>query len=407
MKAFIKKHIPEEYRFYIILYLVFLAIHFVLPLNWGDDKIFLSKSADAGLFEFLEGSARPFTDGLTYIFSRFHILWRILNPVVLTVLVWVIPKILPSHNIHKALPLLAIYPTMCMVDAGFVATTVNYLWPITFGIISLLPLKDFLYGKRTKLFVRLLILPLMIYATNMQQMAVVMLVALLAGNIYLLSKRTVNLYLVFQNIVVGGMTAYSYYLNTVGENNRMLRETGRYFPEFLSLSIFEKLELGFSSTFYGLTSQIYFPLAMSLAFMIFLCVRSFKAGTKIKLLSAVPPALSVALCFASPYIFGELKNYKMQKAIYSFEPVADIFFIVIGICVVASILSLVKSKGNKIYCLCVLILGLGSRVMMGLSPTVWASGCRTFSIMLISFILITLVIVEEKNQNETSVHMPS
>ncbi|MBP3328566.1 MAG: hypothetical protein J6L91_06620, partial [Clostridia bacterium] len=68
MKAFIKKHIPEEYRFYIILYLVFLAIHFVLPLNWGDDKIFLSKSADAVLFEFLEGSARPFTDGLTYIF---------------------------------------------------------------------------------------------------------------------------------------------------------------------------------------------------------------------------------------------------------------------------------------------------------------------------------------------------
>ena len=407
MKAFLEKYIPKEYRFYVILYLVFLAVHLALPLNWGDDKIFLSKSADAGLFEFLQGSARPFTDGLTYIFSRFHFLWRFLNPVVLTVLVWVIPKILPSQNIHKALPLLAVYPTMCMVDAGFVATTVNYLWPITFGVISLLPLKNLIYGQKTSIALCVAIVPLMLYATNMQQMCVVMLVTLTAGNIFFLFKRKIKPYLLLQNLVVAGMTVYSYYLNTVGENNRMVRETGRYFPEFLSLNIFEKLELGFSSTFYGLTSQIYFPLAMSLGFMIFLCVRSFKQETKLRILSVIPPVLSVILCFASPYIFGELKNYKMQKAVYSFEPVADVLFVIIGVCVIVSIMSLVKSKSNKIYCLCVLALGLGSRVMMGLSPTVWASGCRTFSIMLISFILITLVIVEEKNQNETSVHMPS
>ena len=162
MKAYLEKYIPKEYRFYMILYLVFLAVHLALPLNWGDDKIFLSKSADAGLFEFLQGSARPFTDGLTYMFSRFHFLWRFLNPVVLTVLVWVIPKILPSPSIHKALPLLAVYPTMCMVDAGFVATTVNYLWPITFGIISLLPLKNLIYGKKTSIAFCVAIVPLML-----------------------------------------------------------------------------------------------------------------------------------------------------------------------------------------------------------------------------------------------------
>ncbi len=400
MKMFMKKYIPEEYRFYIILYLIFLAVHLVLPLNWGDDKIFLSKSADAGLLEFLQGSARPFTDGLTYIFSRFHFLWRIFNPAVLTVLVAVIPKILPPQNIHRALPLLAIYPTMCMVDAGFVATTVNYLWPITFGIISLLPLKNLLYGKKTSLALCIVIIPLMLYATNMQQMSVVMLVALTAGNIFFLFKRKIKPYLLLQNVIVAGMTAYSYYLNTVGENNRMVRETGRYFPEFLTLNVFEKLELGFSSTFYGLTSQIYFPLLMSLGFMIFLCVRSFNENTKFRALSLLPPVFSVVLCFASPYVFGELKNYKMQKAVYSFEPLADVLFVITGICVVVAIMSLVKSRRNKIYCLCVLILGFGSRVMMGFSPTVWASGCRTFAIMLMSFVLITLVIIGEKNKNE-------
>ena len=72
----------------------------------------------------------------------------------------------------------------------------------------------------------------MLYATNMQQMSVVMLVALTAGNIFFLFKRKIKPYLLLQNVIVAGMTAYSYYLNTVGENNRMVRETGRYFPEF-------------------------------------------------------------------------------------------------------------------------------------------------------------------------------
>lgn len=92
MKAFFEKYIPKEYGFYIILCFAFLVVHLLLPLDWGDDKVFLSKSADADLFEFLQGSARPFTDGLTYIFSRFHFLWRVLNPVVLTILIRVILK---------------------------------------------------------------------------------------------------------------------------------------------------------------------------------------------------------------------------------------------------------------------------------------------------------------------------
>ncbi len=401
MKAFLNKYISREYYFYFIVCLVFMAVHFLLPLNWGDDKIFLSKSADSGLFEFLKGSARPFTDGLTYIFSKYHFLWRLLNSAILTILIFVIPRILPSGRVHKALPLLAVYPTMCMVDAGFIATTVNYLWPVTFGIISLLPLKNALYNKKTNLVLRIIIIPLMLYATNMQQMSVVMLVALTVGNIYLLiKKKTVYLYLALQNIIVFLMTGYSYYLNTVGENNRMVRETGRYFPEFLSLNIFQKLELGFSSTFYGLTSQIYFPLVISLGFMIFLCVMMFKNNEKLKTLSLVPPVLSVILCFAFPYIFDGIKNYKMEKAVYSFEPAADLVFVLIGAVVILSIFTLVKNKGNRIYCLCVLTLGLGSRVMMGLSPTVWASGCRTFCIMLISFIITSLVIIEERN-NET------
>ncbi len=418
MKKLFEKYVPKEYRFYILMYLVLLAVHLVLPLNWGDDKIFVTKSADAGLVEFLQGSARPFTDALTYIFSRFHFLWRVLNPVVLTVLVAVIPQFVPDYKDSKTgkiITCIALYPTMCMVDAGFVATTVNYLWPVTFGLLGLLPMKRFFYGEKTKWYYCILLLPLLVYATNMQQMCVVLLAVLLLGNIYFALKKKVNFYLVLQTVIVGLLAFYSYSLNMFGDNNRMVREIGRYFPEFLELSIFEKAELGFSSTFYALTSQLYFPIVIFLAFTVFISVVTFKTNksTMLKIISLLPPIVSVVLSLlpdnVKQIVFGELKNYKMTKAVYSFEPIADIIFIIIVAIMLINILSLVNSNGKRFYCVIILGLGLGSRMLMGFSPTVWASGCRTFCIMFITFILTALLIVTQKEQkkNDTKVYMPS
>lgn len=83
MKLSFNKFIKEN-KLLISLFVILFVVHLFLPLNWSDDAVFLKKTADKDILTFLNGSARPFTDGLTYIFSRNQWLWRIMNPLVLT-----------------------------------------------------------------------------------------------------------------------------------------------------------------------------------------------------------------------------------------------------------------------------------------------------------------------------------
>ena len=85
----IKTTLLPEQKCLLIFYFAALFVHLFLPLNWGDDSIF-NAEAVVGISEFLKGSSRLLTDSMTYIFCRWHILWRLVNPVVLTVLIKVL-----------------------------------------------------------------------------------------------------------------------------------------------------------------------------------------------------------------------------------------------------------------------------------------------------------------------------
>ena len=66
-------------KFYLFFYSAVFIVHLFLPLNWGDDAIFFEKSSLLSLKEFLSSSARPIIDTFTYFFTKFPLLWRIIN----------------------------------------------------------------------------------------------------------------------------------------------------------------------------------------------------------------------------------------------------------------------------------------------------------------------------------------
>lgn len=244
------------------------------------------------------------------------------------------------------------------------------------------------------------------YSTNMQQMCAVLLAVFLIANIYFLLKINFKPYLLLQLIITLLGTASSLVLNFTGDNSRMLRETSRYFPNFAQLNIFEKAELGFSSTFYCMTMEIHFAFAGFMAFSLFLSIMCFKRNksTKLKTLSVFPPLFSL-VCGIKSLIsdkisFWNLKNYGLEKAVYSFEPILDILFLIICLITVYCIWHLIDSAGHKLFSASAFLLGLGSRMLMGFSPTVWASGYRTFCIMFIAFIYIALIIISQKEKTK-------
>ena len=95
------------------------------------------------------------------------------------------------------------------------------------------------------------------------------------------------------------------------------------------------------------------------------------------------------------FITGGMRYYCMEKAAYSFEPVPDIVFLIVIAIVLLSLYQAFDNKKTFFISFIVLCFGLGSRLMMGLSPTVWASGHRTFFIMFLALIIVLIKIIDE------------
>ncbi len=397
------------FLFYICFFCVALIVHLLLPLNWADDAVFYEKTLRLGLSDFLSNSARPFVDTFTYLFVKYPVLWRILNPLMLVAQSALLSAYLPQSKNEYAKNVLMcfvlIYPSMVVVDAGFVATTLNYLWSVTFGLLCLLPIYKRFKSRKSNFIEMILLIPCLLYATNMQQMAVVLVVILGMANVYFILKKDFSPYILLQFLITIACSIYSYLINTVGDNPRMLREISRYFPEFDSLSLFEKIELGFSSTFYCLTME--HRLAW-FGFFVFLCVLALQMYKKSKnalnrIVVSFPVIFSVfgiVQSFYSEKFIGELQNFGLNKSEYSFDLVSDVLFVLIIFCILYSLFVLIENKKVFIVSYIVFFLGLGSRMLMGFSPTVWASGYRTFYIMFISFIVVSFLVINENQKTD-------
>ncbi len=388
---------------FLYFWLSVTGAHFLLPLNWGDDKIFNSETIKS-FADFLDGSSRILTDTMTYVFCRWHILWRIINPLVVLLLAYVICKLLSNIYNKSVLTvcLTVLYPTMVMVDAGFIATTVNYLWPITFGLFNLYILKKDIEKCKVPLWQRVLGIISLVYAINMEQMTLVLTSVFLLAIVWQVYKKEIKAFTVIQTIMSVCGLVYAYLGNIMQDNSRMVREIGRYFPNFESLNIFQKIEMGFSSTFFCMIMTISFA---SVAFLFFTSSISFvmfksRAKKWQKIISLIPPVSSV-ICSVTNTIFNFTKteHFKMTKAEYRFDFIADIFYLIIIAIIIYELYILIDNKTDLIKALFVLVLGLGTRMVMGFSPTVWASGYRTFAIMFIGFIMVGVFISRQKDLN--------
>ncbi len=403
-------------RVFFCYYIIMLAIHLLLPLEWADDKIFLERVVQTTLQQFINGSARPITDSLTYIFASFPLMWRILNPMVLTLSAKLLSEFLPSNNVNKNklnifICIAVIYPSLVTVDAGFIATTVNYLWPFTAGLITLIPLKKLSENKIIFFYDYLYSIPATLCAVNMQQTAACLTAVFFSSIIYSGIKKKLSFYPLFQFFLSFVSSVFILYINTVGSNNRMMREASRYFPSFSELNLFQKAELGFSSTFYCMTMETRFAFFAFALFTLYIAVKVLKSKTKIfnKIISSFPFCFTILIgCFSvTPIeqtnlfsvITGGMKHFRMNQAIYSFNLIPDLIFISIIACIIVS-MYITLYKKEFIIGLFILAIGICSRIIMGFSPTVWASGYRTFFILFISFISLIVLISDSKKPQE-------
>lgn len=67
----------------------------------------------------------------------------------------ILSKYLPPKNSYLKTVILShalLSPSIIVVDAGFIATTLNYLWAVTFGLISLIPAQKQMNNQKISCF---------------------------------------------------------------------------------------------------------------------------------------------------------------------------------------------------------------------------------------------------------------
>lgn len=342
-------------------------------------------------------------------------LWILLEALMVTIVGYSISKIFVKDN-KKAnnsilISMILIYPYTIMHQAGWAATTINYMWPLAMCLFALIPIKKIWYNEKIKFFEYPFYTAALLFAGNHEQASSILVCFYILFTIIMIIRdKKVKPYMIIQSILV--LSSIIFILTCPGNYIRQEEEMRR-FIDFGMLTFLDKFVLGFTSTFGQIIANqniVYTLLTSLLAIYVF---SNYKE--KLYRVISLVPVVSMLVfghlssitfeMFPNLEIFYELLTTKdvlltvanCNKIYYTF-PI--IFTFVNFICIGMSLLLLTKKYKNNIVFL-IYLAGLASRVIMGFSPTVFVSKTRTMIFFDFAMIIMSFLIWQQLNNKKT------
>ena len=425
----VPKHLKgnkHKNRFIILLiFIFFLLLVWSVRLNAsGDDSILfltpLNQQFGGSFTTFLSHrystwSSRVVIELFVLLSLKIPYFWKLITSLAMTILV-ISPlyfskkkgeEVNPAMYIFSAL-LFFLIPITLHNETGWVATSANYLWVLAFGLFSLFPIKQILVDEHYSRSLYALSLPALFFASNQEQMCMILLLVLGTSVVYLATQARSFLALIPHLVVVG--VNLLVILLSPGNQARFDQEVHHWFPEYNELSFFQKIDIGYSSSLKKLfvnSNTLFFLLALLLFVLIL-----YKTSALVPIIiTGIPVVSSFILGPAFPLFRDYLPG--VQKLLNAFEKTGTSFelfqpltwypnlllTIILG-SVVFGILYYYDDKKEALFPLSLLFLGLVSRMILAFSPTVWASGRRVY--LFAFFALILLIMHVSQKAYETS-----
>ena len=390
-----------------------LLCHLPLPF-YGDDAYLLPLVGARGFwehFQILYGyNGKIFTDFSAFCF--YHLpygVWKIFNCAVFMLVALLIVRIFTENRPRDVLitcALVAIFPLSYLGTAGYIATCCNYLYPFTGILLVALQMKDLFAGKTIGAVRHLLLAPVMAYTLNQDQAA-----CILTGGLFLLTLscaffRPHNKKLLCYVGAYFLVSAIGYGLMFImpGHLSRMAStlEMELYLPEYATWSIGQKLYRGYSST----VAQVFFnDTSVCLLFFFLLGILCQEKGTLThKLLSFLPPVgmLVVELVGAKTFLRFQSEMPDLRP-LSTLNGLVGLLFASGSLVIMVYLLCRCVRGYPKFLMLGILLLGAGSRLMMGFSATIYASQQRTFTYFLFSLLICSLMLLKEMQTKKSQV----
>lgn len=250
-----------------LLLLAELIIHWKIDLNvvGGDDTVFLAYSQEEGFSlipwlteRYMTWSSRTAIEAVLMLMVNLPaFVWRVADSLVVVIGAAALTRLLERKEYREyysffiSLMFLAL-PYSYMSLAGWIATSLNYMWPLAFGLIGIYPVRKYIEGERIRLPEGILCTVCLIFAGSSEQMAFVLLASYGCCGVYLLCGKERRRiwqqckYYLLQTALT--LLCFVYILACPGNAIRSASETATWLPEFASYSLFKKIELGVTVT---------------------------------------------------------------------------------------------------------------------------------------------------------------
>lgn len=397
LKETLKGQVTRERLLLVGIFLMFFALHFFITMGTGDDEFFIGALDRSGLWDFLVSryngwTSRVIIEAVEVVVIRSPILFFLLDSLMYTLLIYGLwsfgSRIRDWKSLLLTTGLVLLIPKDAFSNAGWVTTNTNYLWSLSLGLVTLFPLQRILPSKKIPWGMWVLTLPLLAYAANLEQMAVVLLAFNGLGLLYTLHQRRFVLPLWINSALIAFFMAFVFL--SPGMARREELETAGRLPLFGGLSILDKVELGFVSTMKDFLLQPNGLLLVLSLFLFFGALR-LKKGPLVRSVALIPLAGSLGAYLLPDFMAFFHRGIGPYGSI---SPYGDLWSMGILGGLVFALWSLLQVPKERAMVLGVLALGLLARMILGFSPTVWDSGTRTFLILYAAVAYAALVVYD-------------
>lgn len=416
LKDNIAKYINLNNAPYILLLLAFTILHVKLNTNIGDDVVYREKYKN--LFEVLINfyktwGAPSLTSVMLYVFIKLpQIYFKIFNVLCIMIAAYSILKITNADKYKNSnwmiMFFIMLYPFLQMNTAGWISTSITYLFPLSAGLYSFVYLRLLIDNKNIGKFEYCLFWIALVIGVGSSQMCCIILGIYMVFNVFFALNKKIYKFAILQNVTA--FISIVYQLTSPGNVNRSVIETTRWFSDFNMISTLNKIKMGFTATLGNFisTPNLFF---LCFSFLLFLAVK-YKHNNFIYRFIAIIPFTSSLIFGIFPNIFSNtlgsiiavMNNGSsdfIQIGPQNFDSKILYLSIILGMGILgAMMVSIYLIFENTLKMLTIeMIFGAGfcSRLILSFSPTLYASNTRTFIFFYFAIMICAIFIFNEIN----------
>lgn len=342
---------------------------------------------------------------MSFVMDKNIWLWRILNAFVLFALIIYLSKIIKV--IYKlddkkyALVLLFIFSSTALLSSGiwtqsvtWVTGSFNYLWPASFLIISLYYLLNYAFNKaEISLLQFIILIPVVLFATNTEQTGLIFLAMYLIYILYSLYKyKSVNIYILI--LFLAGLISVYFVLSSEALHKRYLSEIKSWYPAFADLSTADKIIQGVPYTIlYGFLLNDYTG-TIVFSVILFIIIKNKYNSRLYNILSLLPAFYSLIHYIARVNVEWRdnffIYNLRKFSSRYLDNNLSEPFIsVIIGLFILIYFTLKIEfsSIQRKYLSLLFFSAAFMSAFMLNFSPTIYASGERIWFTPYIMYLL--------------------